>query len=67
MARLKGTYSAFVATLEEKGVVTTLSHEATVRIDVKISDAFSSAQRTAVVKQQNSVQLMKQRELKRLK
>ena len=55
MARLKSTYSTYVA-----------AQEATVRIDTRISKAFSSAQKTATVKQLNSVKLMRQRELKGL-
>lgn len=50
MARLKSTYSTYVAAQEKKGAVTSLSHEATVRIDTRISKAFSSAQKTATVK-----------------
>lgn len=42
MARLKSTYSTYVAAQEKKGAVTSLSHEATVRIDTRISEiAFS--------------------------
>lgn len=66
MARLKSTYSTYVAAQEKKGAVISLSHEATVRIDTRISKAFSSAQKTATVKQLNSVKLMRQRELKGL-
>lgn len=66
MARLKSTYSTYVAAQEKKGAVTSLSHEATVRIDTRISKAFSSAQKSATVKQLNSVKLMRQRELKGL-
>ena len=66
MARLKSTYSTYVAAQEKKGAVTSLSHEVTVRIDTRISKAFSSAQKTATVKQLNSVKLMRQRELKGL-
>ena len=50
MARLKSTYSTYVAAQEKKGAVTSLS----------------SAQKTATVKQLNSVKLMRQRELKGL-
>lgn len=66
MARIKSTYSVYVATQEEKGVVKSVSHEATVCIDTRISKAFSSAQKRATIKQVNSVKLMKQRELKGL-
>lgn len=66
MARLKSIYSTYVAEQEKKGAVASLSHEATVRIDTRISKAFSSAQKSATVKQLNSVKLMRQRELKGL-
>lgn len=65
MARIKSTYSDYVAAQEKKGTVVTLSHEAAVRIDTRISEAFSSAQKSATVKQRNSLKLMRQRELKR--
>ena len=45
MARLKSTYSTYVAAQEKKGAVTSLSHEATVRIDTRISKAFSSVKK----------------------
>lgn len=66
MARIKSTYSTFIATLEKEGAVKILSPETTVRIDTKISAAFSSAQKSATIKQINSVKLMRQRELKGL-
>lgn len=63
MARIKSTYSVFVEAQEKLGAVVSLSHEATARIDKKISDAFSSAQKSATLRQRNSVKLMKKREL----
>jgi len=62
MARIIGTYARFVQEQTRQGKVSVLSHEESVEIDMHISKAFSEAKRKAVVKQRNSIKLLRQLE-----
>ena len=58
MAKLKSTYSKVVFKYKSDKVIT-LTREATLRIDVSISDSFSDCQKRCVIKQRNSKKYLK--------
>lgn len=59
MAKLISTYSKVVAKKEICGKVATLSRQITLNIDRQISESFSINQKKAVIKQGNSIRLLK--------
>lgn len=58
MPRIEGTYLKFVNKQAQKGLVKTISPEATFRIDTQIADAFEKAHKKSVKKQVNSAHLL---------
>lgn len=59
MAKLISTYSKIVSKQSKDGRIVGLTREATLRIDVSISDSFSDCQKISVIKQKNSKKYLK--------
>ena len=62
MARIVGMYARYVQEQKLRGKVKELSHENSVEIEMKISEAFIKAKKVAEIKQRNSVRLLRQLE-----
>lgn len=62
MARIIGMYARYVQEQKRRGKVKELSHENSVEIEMKISEAFIKAKNVAEIKQRNSVRLLRQLE-----
>ena len=61
--RIQGTYNKFINIQAQKGNVSVISPDKSMRIDEKIADAFHRAAKKALKKQRNSENLLKNREI----
>jgi len=59
MEKLISTYTKVIMRQKLAGNMVQLSHEATLSIDVQISDSFANVQKQNFLKQKNSIKLLK--------